>query len=698
MTSSQSQLVREVENLKKSTDRKTKCSKKLSSPSESMPAHSEGGLCGLAERSPLYTFADRMADTMKRLQLEWWAAVENVLDTAKSELFFKEVEANKLKLNKQLDTAKKAVFALAFDQLQHDLESFPGLKMTLKVNVRSGNIACEGEEECLEAPKTYVEVFKVDDVEDVGRSSPRISRLGQFDLKPDENVLRLFTIKTKSLLMVSTFRDRMFVHSVNFQSTRGARHRQKTMLTQCKVLGKIASLCDFDASNRLMAFLVGETIRVFKFDEHFRSMENIQKIDLSARSTLVYPFVGLLLYDHTLTLTDGHGRSQTIHLHSQQTSTEVNIVVDDDHEAIAKSQLFPLGDGLIVGCFVLSKSQTEDDAYDGRIQSVSCDDHRSLPSLLLPPQFLCDRIQAVCIGEKLVAFDPVANRIYVMFLKVTVRSESYRIRQSSGKNPESNIAGGMKQDDTKHGEHWMWAFYHGFEKFPVRGFLDTQVEGQIRVMMSYPERFCDRDSTPLSENCGRYLDLIMKDLDELNKSLYGMMLSDFAKIDPNLNLSNLRSQSLQTMLRTLVTFVPIQICRAEANTLKVMSNGMMVSWDPDEELMQNYNSVSIAQNMRFGLLSPLLSSWQGRCIVVTSMGKQSTGKSYFLNHLTGSSFAISGARCTDGAWMTVRVLPDNVLLVVIDFEGLGSLFSEWKCVLTKKSMSFSRSFKREYTF
>ncbi|RAW20581.1 hypothetical protein PC110_g22977, partial [Phytophthora cactorum] len=79
----------------------------------------------------------------------------------------------------------------------------------------------------------------------------------------------------------------------------------------------------------------------------------------------------------------------------------------------------------------------------------------------------------------------------------------------------------------------------------------------------------------------------------------------------------------------------------------------------------------IAQSIRFGLLSPLLESWNGRCVVVTSMGKQSTGKSYFLNHLAGTSFAISGSRCTDGAWMSLRFVSD-VLLVVLDFEGLGS--------------------------
>ena len=34
----------------------------------------------------------------------------------------------------------------------------------------------------------------------------------------------------------------------------------------------------------------------------------------------------------------------------------------------------------------------------------------------------------------------------------------------------------------------------------------------------------------------------------------------------------------------------------------------------------------------------------------------------------GSKFDISGARCTDGAWLTVRIV-DNTLYIVMDFEG-----------------------------
>eukprot|EP00245_Coleochaete_scutata_P003079 TRINITY_DN14392_c0_g2_i1.p1 TRINITY_DN14392_c0_g2~~TRINITY_DN14392_c0_g2_i1.p1 ORF type:complete len:1182 (-),score=229.20 TRINITY_DN14392_c0_g2_i1:1048-4593(-) len=54
------------------------------------------------------------------------------------------------------------------------------------------------------------------------------------------------------------------------------------------------------------------------------------------------------------------------------------------------------------------------------------------------------------------------------------------------------------------------------------------------------------------------------------------------------------------------------------------------------------------------------------------MGRQSTGKSYMLNHLFGTSFEVSGGRCTDGCWMAVRVY-ENRLYVVLDFEGVGSV-------------------------
>ncbi|KAH9330501.1 hypothetical protein KI387_002609, partial [Taxus chinensis] len=61
------------------------------------------------------------------------------------------------------------------------------------------------------------------------------------------------------------------------------------------------------------------------------------------------------------------------------------------------------------------------------------------------------------------------------------------------------------------------------------------------------------------------------------------------------------------------------------------------------------------------------------------MGKQSSRKSYLLNHLSGSLLDVAGGRCTDGVWMTITTGEDGdgqgdnrYLYVLLDFEGLGS--------------------------
>lgn len=158
----------------------------------------------------------------------------------------------------------------------------------------------------------------------------------------------------------------------------------------------------------------------------------------------------------------------------------------------------------------------------------------------------------------------------------------------------------------------------------------------------------------------------------LNKPLHGLDLISRLTVQRSLRgvTTRIKSKPLKSFFQTLITFLPVQICRAEGNALTVLYDGLDQSFKSEDDV-QAWGAADIAESIRFGLLSPLLRVWQGRCIVITSMGKQSTGKSYFLNHLTGSSFAIAGNRCTDGAWMSLRIMED-VLLVVLDFEGLGS--------------------------
>eukprot|EP00899_Mesostigma_viride_P029694 jgi/Mesvir1/990/Mv17532-RA.1 len=129
-------------------------------------------------------------------------------------------------------------------------------------------------------------------------------------------------------------------------------------------------------------------------------------------------------------------------------------------------------------------------------------------------------------------------------------------------------------------------------------------------------------------------------------------------------LSAVEPLQLGTWVKQLICLLPLQIARAEDNVFVLMADGMQLKAHP----RSTEEAVGVVS---FGLLDAVLDSWRGDVVVVSSMGKQSTGKSYTLNHLFGTSFQISGARCTDGCWMGLCQV-GGVLYVILDFEGLGS--------------------------
>ncbi|KAI6141825.1 hypothetical protein BKA82DRAFT_829435, partial [Pisolithus tinctorius] len=83
-----------------------------------------------------------------------------------------------------------------------------------------------------------------------------------------------------------------------------------------------------------------------------------------------------------------------------------------------------------------------------------------------------------------------------------------------------------------------------------------------------------------------------------------------------------------------------------------------------ESLFQSYMATKVAS------LSPtmFLTNKDQPVRVVSSMGEQSVGKSYALNHLVDTSFAGSAMRTTEGVWMSVTPT-EKELIVALDFEG-----------------------------
>ncbi|KAH3743637.1 e3 ubiquitin-protein ligase trip12 [Pelomyxa schiedti] len=154
-----------------------------------------------------------------------------------------------------------------------------------------------------------------------------------------------------------------------------------------------------------------------------------------------------------------------------------------------------------------------------------------------------------------------------------------------------------------------------------------------------------------------------------------------------------------TWLKTLISLVPVQIARVDNNCLVLCNNKSSSQGKDMIQFAQTQHSV--AEGISFGLLDAIFSSCFNKpVLVVTSMGKQSTGKSYTLNHLLGVLFDISGGRCTDGCWMSVREYSD-CLIVALDFEELCSPErSEQEDILLSvlnASVSNLTLFKTEFT-
>ncbi|RUS20070.1 hypothetical protein BC937DRAFT_86448, partial [Endogone sp. FLAS-F59071] len=117
--------------------------------------------------------------------------------------------------------------------------------------------------------------------------------------------------------------------------------------------------------------------------------------------------------------------------------------------------------------------------------------------------------------------------------------------------------------------------------------------------------------------------------------------------------------------------LPIQIAVAIDGRFVPLKDGVIT--DIDAMLNTEASLATVSKAITFGWYESIFNFYSDRPVkVVTSMGEQSTGKSYFLNHLCGSTFDGSAQRCTEGVWMSMTPTKDT-LYVIMDFEGLRSL-------------------------
>ncbi|CAH1767584.1 10057_t:CDS:2, partial [Entrophospora sp. SA101] len=124
----------------------------------------------------------------------------------------------------------------------------------------------------------------------------------------------------------------------------------------------------------------------------------------------------------------------------------------------------------------------------------------------------------------------------------------------------------------------------------------------------------------------------------------------------------------------LSCLIPIQIAVAKNNQFQPLRDGLSSNeLDIDFDVEHGCHFDGIAESISLGWYESIFKHFGNRQVkVVSSMGEQSCGKSYMLNHLVGTTFDGSAMRCTEGVWMSL-VIAKEIIYVALDFEGLKSL-------------------------
>ncbi|CAF5049505.1 unnamed protein product [Rotaria sp. Silwood1] len=193
--------------------------------------------------------------------------------------------------------------------------------------------------------------------------------------------------------------------------------------------------------------------------------------------------------------------------------------------------------------------------------------------------------------------------------------------------------------------------------------LDIIKRGEIQF--GVPDSFNETQyRLVLSREYSSYSDKIKKYFKDLSVS--GQLTIVYEKMDLNCSTTD-----IEYLIKTMISRVPLQLCTIEMGTLVPLNNGR-------RERMDHLSSKSFridmkAREISFSYLDYLLNNINENenIRIVGIIGRQSTGKSYLLNKIFQTRFAVAAGRCTDGIWMSYVFL-ENIHFIILDCEGLFS--------------------------
>ncbi|KAG8738572.1 hypothetical protein FRC10_006677 [Ceratobasidium sp. 414] len=196
-----------------------------------------------------------------------------------------------------------------------------------------------------------------------------------------------------------------------------------------------------------------------------------------------------------------------------------------------------------------------------------------------------------------------------------------------------------------------------------------------------PRKLVFQSPVPLAELGDYFARMISSFERTTRKPMEGSLalISVFSTAGGDASLADSISEFLLgSFIVELLCLIPLHLAITRENRFIPLKDGV---WDPAyERSLLGADVPAIIDALSLGWYESLFQSYMATKAsyiillvrVVSSMGEQSVGKSYCLNHFADTSFAGSAMRTTEGVWLSCTPT-ESYLLVSLDFEGVHSI-------------------------
>ncbi|GES77129.1 hypothetical protein GLOIN_2v1781565 [Rhizophagus clarus] len=282
-------------------------------------------------------------------------------------------------------------------------------------------------------------------------------------------------------------------------------------------------------------------------------------------------------------------------------------------------------------------------------------------------------LQISCINNRqtyLVSLDLQNGCLNSLLVKITLEKAQFRFQKCSQR--KSLAPQRTKLNDL------ISAYKLMFEKFPIDSCIDPKQNRplSLKIVLGIDD---DDNIEEYTEKFEEYLSLMFENLKDSTKKPASILKTFSTSVITfqNCDVENANFQKefsseyrLGEWIIQLCCLIPIQIAVTRNNLFQPLKDGLF----SNENYIFELKDVDvIAQNISFGWYEGMFNHFGNKKVkVVSSMGEQSCGKSYILNHLVGTTFDGSAMRCTEGVWMSL-VITKEYIYVALYFEGLKSL-------------------------